>query len=144
MSAPPPRSLLPVFIGIALTAVLLAGLAYLSSVRRNARPIAPTLTILQPAPGAAVDSPLVVQFTSSAPLVLTPSGWTSGTWHLHARVNQLEYMPAAAEITTLDSSYQWVLPAVPRGAASIKLGWADQRHRETSIGSSDVVRTTIR
>ena len=143
MTVPPSRSLLPVFIGVGLTIVFLFGLGYLANQRRNAQPATPALRVLAPG-GAPVDSPLIVRFTSSRPLQLTANGWISGDWHLHARINDVEYMPAAAEISRADSSYVWTIPAVQRGPLTLKLGWADRRHRETSAGSSDVVRTILR
>lgn len=143
MSTPPTRTLLPVFIGVGLTIVFLVGLGYLANQRRNAQPATPILRILAPTT-AAVDSPLVVHFTSSRPLELSANGWISGDWHLHARINDVEYMPAAAEIIRADSAYVWTIPAVGRGPLTLKLGWADRRHRETSAGSSDVVRTEIK
>ena len=139
---PPQRPLLPVVIGIALTIVLLAGLGYLAQVRRNAAPATPTIRLVQPGAQPA-DSPLAIRFISSRPLELTTNGWVSGPWHLHARINGTEFMPAAAEITATDSVYTWTLPAVRRGPIALKLGWADQRHREVSTGSSDVVETTL-
>jgi hypothetical protein len=143
MQAPPPRSILPVVVGIVLTIVLLAGLGYLAQLRRNATPNTPALTVIRPT-SEPLDSPFVVEFNSSEPLELTPNGWVADAWHLHARVNGVEYMPAAAEITSSGNTYRWTLPAVPRGPVSFKLGWADQRHREVSTGSSDVVETIVR
>jgi len=128
---------------MALTVILLFGLGYLAQVRRAAPPSTPTVRVLQPT-GEAADSPLVIRFTASRPLELTTNGWVSGAWHLHARVNNASLMPAAADIARSDSVYAWTLAGIPRGPVSLKLSWADQRHREVSAGSSDVVETTLR
>lgn len=143
MTVPPPRSLLPVFIGVALTVVLLAGLGYLAQLRRNAQPSTPTVFIISPT-SAPVDSPMTIRFTSTQPLELTKNGWVAGRWHLHARINNVEYMPAAHEVVASDSTYTWTLPPVRRGPITLRLGWANQHHREVAAGSSDVVRTTVR
>lgn len=125
-----PSPIVPVAIGIVLTAALLIGLGYLASQRRNAPSGPPSLTLLAPAHGQVVDSPLVLRFASTLPITATPNGWLAGQWHLHARVNGIEYMPAAADISAGDTAYAWVLNAVPRGSVSIQMGWADLRHRE--------------
>ncbi len=139
------KRILPVIIGIGLTIVLLAGLAYISQQRAKVQHLAaPALTILEPQPDAQVDSPLVIHFTSAEPIVLQPSGWGYANFHLHARVNGVEYMPAAAEITQTANGYAWSLPIVARGPVEIRLGWADQAHRELSTGASDTVRAILR
>ena len=137
-----PNRLLPVLIGMALTVVLLAALGYLANLRRNAVSSPPTLTVIAPAMAPA-DSPLIIRFTSTAPLELTSNGWVSSQWHLHARVNDVEYMPAAAEITTDGAGYRWTLPAVRRGPVTFHLGWADQAHREIASSRTPLVQTTL-
>ena len=139
------KRILPVIIGMGLTIVLLAGLAYISHQRAQIEHLAaPALTIIDPQPDAQVDSPLVVHFTSAEPIELQPSGWGFANFHLHARVNGVEYMPAAAEIKQTADGYAWLLPYVARGPVEIRLGWADQVHRELSTGASDTVRATLR
>jgi hypothetical protein len=128
---------------MALTVVLLAALGYLANLRRNAASSPPTLTVIAPTTEPA-DSPLIVEFTSTAPLELTANGWTSGHWHLHARVNDTEYMPAAAEITSDGDSYQWTISAIRRGPLSLQLGWADQAHREIASSRTPPIQTTLR
>ena len=135
----------PVLIGIGLTMLLLAGLAYLANQRRSAGPRhIPSLRILHPAAPGTVDSPLVIKFTSSDPLRLLPTGWGSGDLHLHATINGVSYMPAASEISEAVSTYSWTITSLNRGPAVINLGWADMRHRELQTGTSDTVRAVIR
>ena len=136
--------LLPVFIGVGLTVLLLIALGYLAERRRNAPPLAQAIHVVQPASGAAVDSPLVLHFTTSESLSLQPTGWGTERLHLHARVGGIEYMPAAADITMRDSVFTWTLPGVPRGTHAITLGWADLRHRELSAGRTPELSVTIR
>ncbi len=136
--------LLPVIIGIALTIVLLAGLAYISNMRRNAPTTAPQLTIRAPANGAAIDSPLVIRFASERPITLGHSGWAASNYHLHAHVNGVEHMPAARDIVEIGDEYEWTITGAPSGPVVIRLGWADQQHRAVVSGATDTVRVTIR
>ena len=138
------QRLLPVFIGIAFTAVFLVVLAWLAQSRRNAAPLALPIVVLAPTDGAGVDSPLVVRFQTREPLALHPTGWGTDRLHLHARVSDIEHMPAAADIVQTDSAFTWTLRAVPRGTHALRLGWADQRHRELSAGASSTLTITVR
>lgn len=134
-----------VVIGIVLTMLLLFGLRYLA-IRRGAAvsPDIPALNVIAPTENAAVDSPLVVRFSSSRPITLQPSGWGAGHFHLHARIDQAEHMPAAADIVRADSVYEWTLPAVRRGSFSVQLGWADMQHRELATGKTPPIWATVR
>ena len=139
------RRILPVIIGMGLTIVLLIVLGYIAQQRRQQQSVAaPVLRVLYPAPGASVDSPLVIQFATTAPLALQPTGWGAGNLHLHAMVNGVEYMPAAAEITRGDSAYHWTIAPVARAPIELYLGWADQRHRALGAGASDTITATLR
>jgi hypothetical protein len=138
-----PKPLLPVFIGVALTVVLLGVLGYLAQLRRNAEPAPPALTILSPGATPA-DSPFTIRFESSQRLHLGTSGWASGQWHLHARVNGIEYMPAAAEVSDSGSIYRWEIPAIGRGRLSYSLGWADRAHRPVVHGRTPAIETVLR
>ena len=139
------KKITPVLVGIGLTIVLLVVLAYISDRRRNHVTLAPPdLQILSPAMSSVVDSPLTIQFRSAEPLVLRASGWGVRNLHLHARINGVEHMPAAADIRPADSAYVWVLPAISAGTLAIQLGWADQAHRELTKGASDVAHVTLR
>jgi hypothetical protein len=137
------RRLFPVFIGIGLTILFLIGLAYLADRRRNARPAVQSIDLLEPASGAVVDSPLVARFVTAAPLVLSESGWGTEQLHLHARVDGVEYMPAAADIIREDSVFVWTLPAVTKGPHTLRIGWANLAHRELGTGAAEV-HITIR
>jgi hypothetical protein len=139
-----PVRIAPVIIGIVLTIILLAGLAYISKLRRSALTQAPALVITAPLDGQPVDSPLVVRFTSAQPITLRTAGWGVAHYHLHAHINSVEHMPAAADIELLDGQYHWTLAAAPRGALTIRLGWADLQHRAVISGASDTVRTLLR
>lgn len=140
----PGPNLLPVIIGIVLTIILLSGLAYISNMRRNAPTSAPQLTLVSPLESAALDSPLVLRFTSARPITLGHSGWASANYHLHASVNGVEYMPAARDVEARNGEYLWTIPAVPRGPLRIRLGWGDQAHRAVTSGATDTVRATLR
>ena len=134
----------PVIIGIALTGVLLACLAYAAKLRNAAEAeTAPELTITSPVRGETVDSPLVIAFTSAHPLDLMETGWGHDAFHLHASVNGIEYMPAAADISAEGRTYRWTIPA-PRGLVRFHLGWADHMHRPLQTGMTDPLEATVR
>lgn len=145
MSQPEHHKAIPVVIGITLTALVLGFVAYVANARRHAEAVAvPQLSILSPGEGAAVDSPLVVRFTSNQPLVLNPTGWGYRTLHLHAWVNGVQLMPAAADVVQSDSAtYEWTL-ALGRGPQALSLAWADQAHRPLTAGGSDTIRVELR
>ena len=136
--------LLPVFIGVGLTVLLLIALGYLAERRRNAEPLAQPIRVLAPATGQVVDSPLVLRFTTSESLAQHPTGWGTERLHLHARVGGIEHMPAAADIEKRDSVFAWTLSGVPRGTHTITMGWADLHHRELSAGRTPELTVTIR
>jgi hypothetical protein len=143
-AAPQGAKLLPVIIGIGLTIILLSALAYISNMRRNAPTSAPQLTLVAPLNGNAVDSPLVLRFTSERPVKLGHTGWASANYHLHAHVNGIEHMPAARDIEEHAGIYVWTLPTVPRGPLHIRMGWADQAHRAVSRGATDTIHAALR
>ena len=129
---------------MALTGVLLACLAYAARLRNAAElEMAPQLTINAPAQGTVTDSPLVIRFTAAHPLDLMKTGWGHDSFHLHASINGVEYMPAAADIVAQNREYAWTIHA-PRGPASFYLGWADHMHRPLQKGMTDTIHTTIR
>jgi hypothetical protein len=146
MTEPAARpNLLPVIIGIALTAALLAGLAWLSRERRAAEAgRAPQLAIVAPRRGDTIPTPAAVTFTSARPIELQPTGWGYDNLHLHADVNGVEIMPAAADITPQDSTYVWTFPDVRPGQFAVRLGWADEQHRPITAGASNIVTGIVR
>jgi hypothetical protein len=136
--------ILPLVIGMALTGVLLACLAYAARLRNAAElEMAPQLTINAPAQGTVIDSPLVIRFTAAHPLDLMETGWGHDNFHLHASINGVEYMPAAADIVAQGTQYAWTIQA-PRGPARFYLGWADHMHRALHKGMTDTIQATIR
>lgn len=140
------RNLMPIVIGIAFTCVFLVLLAYLAQRRKSAGQDVPQLLVTNPLANAVVDSPLVVRFTSSAPIELQPTGWGYQHMHLHAALDNEQYMPAAADITQVDSvTYDWLI-AAPRSPRPrhLHLGWADMAHRPLPYGGSTPVEVTIR
>jgi len=140
------RSFAPVLLGIGLTCAFLLLIGYAASKRRALESAQlPRLTITAPAEGDVVDSPLVVHFTSARPIGLQPSGWGYEDFHLHAWINGVQYMPAAADIRQVDSdTYDWTLASIGNGGAQIYLGWSDQAHRERRQSSSDTISFEIR
>jgi hypothetical protein len=144
VNEPQPVKLLPVIIGIVLTIILLAGLAYISNMRRNIPTTAPQLTIIAPAANAVVDSPLVIRFTSERTISMGHNGWAAGNYHLHADINGVEHMPAARDLEGAGEHYAWTIAAVPSGPVRIRLGWADMQHRAVVSGATDTVRAAVK
>ena len=138
------RGIWPVALGIGITAVLLLGISMLAQRRRSQLSAVPELTIIAPAADASTDSPLVVHFSSDRRLVLGNSGWGVPGLHLHAWVNDVQYMPAASDIS-VDSGtiYSWTLPGARRGAVAVRLGWADSTHKALSNGSSQTISSIL-
>lgn len=140
------RKLLPIAVGMALTGLLLATLAYLAKTRNEVESRAiPHLSITAPLSGVVTDSPLVIRFISTEPIHLQPTGWGYRRLHLHAWVNGVEIMPAAADIAKSGpGAYSWTLAGLAPGALRISLGWADMSHRPITPGASDTVSVAIR
>lgn len=140
-----PRSIAPVIIGIMITMAFLALLAYAAKKRQSEQAAVPALEIVSPVSGATIDSPLVVTFRSPQPIEAGPTGWGASGLHLHAWVNDIQYMPAAADISAAgESRYRWSLPSVARGPLIIRLGWADAQHRPLSAGSTPDISVSLK
>ena len=131
MSEESRRSIAPVILGLLFTGALLAAIGYAASQRRKAEAGAPpVITLLTPADGDVVKSPIEVRFTSSRALAPGAGGWGDGRYHVHALINGLEYMPAAAEIKPeAAGTYSWRISVTVRGASTLSLVWADRAHR---------------
>jgi len=141
----PRSSVLPAVIGIAVTCVFLLVVGYVAQRRMVQQDAVPQLTITTPLANAAVDSPLAVRFTTAQPIALSPSGWGYGALHVHAWVNDVQYMPAAADIRPVgERTYELTLPAVPRRESlRVRLGWANAAHAGLSQGSSQDVPLVV-
>ena len=140
------KRFLPVFIGVFLTAALLALLGYLAN-RRNAEISAvPKLIIESPKMSEVLDSPLVVRFSASPALQLRSTGWGIGGLHLHAWLNDQQIMPAADEIKEVgDRTYEWQMRSITRARAiHLHLGWADMAHKPVPEGNSDEIQFDLR
>jgi hypothetical protein len=143
---PQRRSIAPVVTGIFFTVALLAFIGYAASKRRAAEAdTVPQITVLTPSSGAVVDSPLVVRFVTSHPISLQSGGWGYGRFHLHAWIDGVAHMPAAADIQPAgDSLYEWTFTSYTPTGGQLSLGWADQAHREWPSGSSAPIQIRIK
>ena len=105
--------------------------------------IAP-LHILDPVDGDTLANPVMLTFSTPAPLRLEPSmGWSANDMHLHAMADSVEIMPGAADIAPHgDSTFRWRLPALPAGTRRIYLTWAG-RHHGNLRGQADTIRVHI-
>ena len=143
--APPRRSIAPLLLGFGLTSALLLVIGYAASQRRAATLEPPPITIATPSPGAVIGTPLIVRFETARPIALRSSGWGFQRFHLHAWINGIEYMPAAADIRPIDQhTYEWTFAGIQPGSAELQLAWSDQAHRKWPSGSSAVVSFRIR
>lgn len=119
-------------------AVLVLGL-WLGRDGIGGEPQIPTIALEAPSAGAVVDSPLVVRFRTSR-LLKAPEGWRSGRMHLHADVDGVEVMPAAADIQRLDDgSYAWALPLLAPGQHRLRLRWSDPQHQPVEEGATEEI-----
>ena len=104
----------------------------------------PSITLLAPQSGDTVDAPIPVRFRAGDRLALGTMGWASDDLHLHAYVDGVEIMPAAADIEPLgDGAFLWNVPAYP-GEHTLELGWAGMQHGAISEGASEAVRVVVR
>lgn len=140
------KSIRPVAIGIALTAIMLMFLAYAASKRRAEIDAVPRLTVLSPTDGEAVTLPLIVRFTTTAPLELQPMGWTAASYHLHAWLGNTQLMPDANDIREIAHyTYEWRLDHAPPGEhQQFHLSWADMMHNPIPEGASRQITLSVR
>lgn len=141
----PTKTILPVIIGLSITAVLLAFLAYAAKHRTNELNSIPHLTLLYPVANAVLDTPIVVRFTSTEPISLAPTGWGHKQLHLHAWLGSMQLMPAAADIKEVaPSTYEWKLNAQRGADQLLYLAWADASHHPIPEGASQRITISIR
>lgn len=132
-------------VGFLAAGALILGLGFCLGGREpSAGTIAP-LRIQAPATGDTVANPVVITFATPAALQLDATmGWSADEMHLHAMVDSVEVMPAAADITPLaDTLFAWRLPVLPRGQSRIHLTWAG-RHHGNLAGVSDTIHVHVR
>ena len=83
-----------------------------------------------------------VRFTSAQPIELRASGWGTGRLHLHAWVDGVEHMPAAADIRALDgNTYVWTLSNIQPSMTRLRLylAWSDAAHRPLPASATDTI-----
>lgn len=131
--------------GFLIAGTVLLGLGFFARSPRDAIAVSvPAIRIIQPAHGDEVDNPVTVTFTTTSALELTRSGWSARDMHLHLMVDDLELMPAAADITIVgDSTFAWRLPHLEAGSRRIYLTWAG-RHHGNLTGDADTVLVHVR
>jgi hypothetical protein len=94
------------------------------------------VSLLSPGSDTTTNGSIRLHFQTTRPLVLQPTGWGAGRFHLHALVNGMERMPAAADIVALpDGGYQWLLSDLP-DSARVQLVWALPSHQRLTEGAS--------
>ena len=139
---PDPRpSLLPVVLGFVFAGILLLAVSFWATSRQN-NPVVetpPSLTLLSPAGDTAAKDSLTVRFKTGVPLRLGPAGWAAGRFHLHALLDSVELMPAAADIHhTPEGSYSWTI--TPLRPGSFQLIWALPNHTRLTENATQPIR----
>jgi len=125
------RSRTPVIIGFLLAGAAILGASFLASVLRRSTPDSlPPLEIIAPVDGDSTSNPVTLTFRTPAPLHLDDAmGWSADDLHIHAIVDGVEIMPAAADISAHgDSTFDWRLPPIEPGSRRIYLTWAARNH----------------
>jgi hypothetical protein len=93
----------------------------------------PPLKIVSPLDGAVVSGPVMVVFETAADLsqmTMGPHAMKQGAVHLHIDLDKRLIMPTMKQITRLGPQrYRVGLGAAAPGAHTIRLFWADARHR---------------
>ena len=142
----PRRSIAPVIIGLTITGLLLVFLAYATKRRTAELKDVPQLTLLFPAANDVLNNPVIVRFTSSQPIKLAATGWGYKRLHLHAWIDNTQYMPAATDIREISTgTYEWTLNGVQPGNDKILyLAWADASHHPIPEGASPRLTISVR
>jgi len=134
-------SLLPVVLGFAFAGILLLAVSFWAA-RRQKNPPAetpPALTLLSPVRDTVPGETLTIRFQTGAPLRLGPAGWAAGHFHLHALLDSVELMPAAADIRqTPEGSYTWTITPVRPG--TFQLIWALPNHTGLTENATQPIR----
>ena len=132
---------MPVIVGIIMCGAVILTLGWCT---KGIRPpdLTPSVTMLEPSADTTTGAELHLVFKPKPGLELLPTGWGTGSYHLHAVLAGVELMPAAADITPRDdSTFVWRVP-VPPGTNWLQLVWAGTNHGRIDIGASDSVRVT--
>jgi methionine-rich copper-binding protein CopC len=103
----------------------------------------PPLMIVSPARGATIGSPLSVVFETPADLPkMTIDDQMSGS-HLHIDLDKKVAMPTMKQLAKVGANrYQYDLGQAAPGSHTIRVYWADEKHKPT--GSVQVVVITVK
>lgn len=138
----PAGSPMPAVVGILIAgaAVLLLGLWFgRDGIGGTPGRMVPQITLVEPGPGAVADAGVRVVFETRG-LVEAPEGWRAGRLHLHAVLDGVELMPAAADIEPLgEGRYAWRLAPLAAGAHTIQLRWSGPDHAPLAEGATSAV-----
>ena len=102
------------------------------------------LTIVEPAEGATVASPVALVVQTAAPLQPGPMGWSANGRHLHLRADGSELMAGVGDIAPAGPNrYRWTVQ-LPAGAHALRLYWSGADHQAIPQGASQTVRVQVR
>jgi hypothetical protein len=135
--------------GAALVAALGFGIAWLSGAAgddgagRAAGP--PALVLLLPEDDASVGRPLVVEFSTAAPLQLDATGgWGANGLHLHMRAGPAELMPGPGDVRHyVDDRWRWTVRGLEPGSYRVRLHWSGADHLPLDAGASEEVDVNV-
>jgi hypothetical protein len=133
----------PAIIGFLVAGALILIAGFLAGLRDDSgNSGVPPLSVLAPADGDSVRNPVALEFVTPAALRSGIDGWTADDLHLHLMVDDVELMPAAADITPADSAFVWRLPPLDPGSHRLYLTWAG-RHHGNLQGRTDTIRVIV-
>lgn len=134
----------PAIIGFLIAGAIILALGFLAGQGGGADDLdgVPELSIRSPQPGDTLTNPVTVEFVTPAPLELGPAGWVARDMHLHIMVDDVELMPAAADIQPAGAGFVWTLPQLEPGTHRLYLTWAG-RHHGNLRGQTDTVQLHI-
>ncbi|HEX2166706.1 MAG TPA: hypothetical protein VHG09_05650 [Longimicrobiales bacterium] len=137
---PRPPNRTPAIIGFLIAGGLILGVSFfVTRLDSDSYDDVPPISILAPASGDTVTNPVTIEFRTSADLHFdTAMGWMASDLHLHAIVDSVEIMPAAADIAAQESGWTWQLPTLGAGNHRLYLTWAG-RHHGNLRGQTDTI-----
>lgn len=103
----------------------------------------PQLTIVEPAAGAEVASPVTVTFDSGEALEADGSA-RGGTLHVHLKAGPLELMSSPGTLRPAGATrYRWTLALEP-GEHTLRMYWSGADHQPLGGGASAPVTVRVR
>jgi len=132
------------FFAFVITAALIGAVRASTIFAQHTGGNLPPLTIVVPANGATVIGPVIIVFQTPADLSkMTIGSRTKGTAHIQIALDKRVSIPTIRQLTKVGiNRYQFNLGRAKPGKHTIRLYWADNKHRP--LGSTQVVSITVK